>query len=462
MAQLRAPCVAGRFYPDDPAVLCQWVDEFTRQPPLQPLPLKAVIAPHAGYRFSGPIAGSVYAAIKPLAGQIRRVVLLGPAHRMGFAGIAVPSDDAFVTPLGPVPLDRAAIEAALEVPTAQPLDHPFDGEHCLEVQLPFLQRILGDFTLVPMLVGDARPDHVEAVLEKLWGGPETLVVISSDLSHYQDYETANRVDLDTTQTIEALQPNRLAGHFACGFLPISGLLRRAMALDLRATTLDVRNSGDTSGPKDRVVGYGAFGFEYAANARLAEPLRAQLLALAGRTLEHAARTGEALSLEPAQVPLPLRAVRRTFVTLEKAGQLRGCIGSLTAHAPLVQDVMQNTARAALQDPRFGPVRPEELESLDITISILSHSRPMSFASGADLLEQLRPEVDGLILRENGRQALFLPKVWHDLPEPAVFVGHLLAKAGLPHDHISPDLEAFRFTAETFGTGPDAGAACARA
>lgn len=453
MATVRAPAVAGMFYPSDPAVLEHMVTRFTEAEPALARPYKAIIAPHAGYPYSGPIAGTVYAAVRHLAPRIRRVVLLGPAHRLGFGGIAAPSEDALATPLGVVPVDREAIASVLDIPGVQVLDAAFAGEHSLEVHLPFLQHVFTDFTLVPLLVGGAAPSLVETVLERLWGGPETLIVISSDLSHYRPYDEARRVDIETSQAIEALQPGRLSGNLACGFLPISGLLRRAAALDLRATTLDLRTSGDTAGERTQVVGYGAYGFEEAATARLSDDHRRQLLDAARRGLVHAAATGEALTVDPAEYPLPLRALRGTFVTLTQAGQLRGCIGTILPTSPLVTDVVQNAFRAAMHDPRFGAITREEVGRTDISVSILSHPRPMAIRNTADLLSQLKPHVDGLILIDGPRQSLFLPKVWETLPDPAQFVAHLKQKGGMAPHHDSPSLQAYRFTTESFPDAP---------
>ena len=453
MATVRAPAVAGMFYPSDPAILGHMVQRFTETEFAVPRPYKAIIAPHAGYPYSGPVAGTVYASVRHLAPRIRRVVLLGPAHRHGFGGIAVPSEDGMATPLGVVPLDRAALASVLDIPGVDELPAAFAGEHSLEVHLPFLQHVFTDFILVPLLVGGAAPSLIETVLERLWGGPETLIVISSDLSHYRPYDEACRVDLETSQAIEALQPERLSGNLACGFLPISGLLRRAAALDLRVTTLDLRTSGDTAGERSQVVGYGAYGFEEAATAQLSDDHRRLLLDAARRGLVHAATTGEALAVGAADYPMPLRAMRATFVTLTQAGQLRGCIGSILPFQPLVTDVVQNAFRAAMQDPRFGAISRDEVDRTDISVSILSHPRPMAIENTADLIAQLRPGIDGLILIDGPHQSLFLPKVWEMLPDPALFVAHLKQKGGMSPTRDSPGLQAHRFTTETFPDAP---------
>jgi AmmeMemoRadiSam system protein B len=221
---------------------------------------KALVAPHAGYVYSGPIAGSAYAALAAARGEIRTVVLLGPAHRVALRGLGAPSAHAFETPLGSVAVDREALARVAGLPQVVTSDAAHALEHSLEVQLPFLQELLGDFSLVPLVVGDATPQEVAEVLELLWGGPETLVVVSSDLSHYHDFETARRMDAAASRAIEALDPDSLGPEQACGRIPVQGLLLVARRRGLRARALDVRNSGDTAGPRDAVVGYGAYAF----------------------------------------------------------------------------------------------------------------------------------------------------------------------------------------------------------
>jgi AmmeMemoRadiSam system protein B len=254
--------VAGLFYPSDRRELEQSVRGYlgTADRGEHEAPPKALIAPHAGYVYSGPIAASAYARLEPVAERIERVVLLGPAHRVFLRGLAAPRSAVFTTPLGDVPVDREAIELVLPLPQVRLDDAPHAPEHSLEVHLPFLQLVLGDFSLVPLAVGDASAEEVAEVLELLWGGPETLIVISSDLSHYYDYATARRLDAETTRAIEALRPEDLGAESACGRVAIGGLLVAARRHGLRAHTVDVRSSGDTAGPRDEVVGYGAYVF----------------------------------------------------------------------------------------------------------------------------------------------------------------------------------------------------------
>ncbi len=267
---IRPPAVAGTFYPDDGDALHTMVrkmlDDASRRKQSSSATMpKAIIAPHAGYIYSGPIAASVYALLEPFQDTIQRVVLLGPSHRVAFRGLATTSAEGYATPLGNIKIDQAAIALLSDLPQITQLDATHADEHSLEVQLPFLQAILQPgFTLIPLVVGDANPEEVVTVLERLWGGPETLIVISSDLSHFHDYETATARDLATSRAIEAFTPQKISGEDACGSRPLNGLLTIAKQKQLKIKTLDLRNSGDTAGPCDRVVGYGAYSLTEAA------------------------------------------------------------------------------------------------------------------------------------------------------------------------------------------------------
>jgi len=249
--KIRNPAVAGMFYPIDPVGLRQMVEGFLADIPAGDGPSpKAIIAPHAGYIYSGPIAASAYACLRPDA--IRRVVLLGPSHRVLLNGVAASSASAWRTPLGDVPV---------EAPPGFPvMDAAHAEEHSLEVQLPFLQVVLGDFTLIPLVVGRATKEEIAEILVSLWGGAETLIVISSDLRHYQDYETANQMDSVASQAIVNIDPRGLDDDSACGRVPIRGLLHLAKQKGMCAELVDLRNSGDTAGARDQVVGYGAYAF----------------------------------------------------------------------------------------------------------------------------------------------------------------------------------------------------------
>jgi AmmeMemoRadiSam system protein B len=261
MQSIRPAAVAGMFYPGNAAALTHDIDAMlaeaeARAPQLVP---KVLIAPHAGYIYSGPVAASAYALLKPIAHRIRRVVLLGPTHRVAVRGLALPGTGFFATPLGTVEVDQAAVRQIAALPQVVVSEIVHAQEHSLEVHLPFLQEVLPDFKLLPLAVGMASAEEVAEVLEALWGGEETLIVISSDLSHYLPYDAAKRLDSATAQAImQLLQP--VSHEQACGGTPVNGLLLAARRHGLTPHLLDLRNSGDTAGSKDRVVGYGAFAF----------------------------------------------------------------------------------------------------------------------------------------------------------------------------------------------------------
>jgi MEMO1 family protein len=261
MGATRQPAVAGTFYPAGAPQLRAQIEDLLRDAAPRQVTPKALIAPHAGYIYSGPIAATAYATLAPRAATIRRVVLLGPSHFVPFRGLALPEAQAFETPLGRVELDRDAFGLLRDVPGVMVLDAAHEREHSLEVQLPFLQVALKEFRLVPLAVGHSSPEQTAAVLEALWGGDETLIVISSDLSHYRSYQAAGLIDAETAGAIERLDGSPIDGEHACGCHPIRGLLHLARAKGLKVVPLDRRNSGDTAGDKSRVVGYGSWAFQ---------------------------------------------------------------------------------------------------------------------------------------------------------------------------------------------------------
>lgn len=264
-AHTRLPAVAGMFYPGDAATLKRDVAAYVGAGTAGLSVPKAIIAPHAGYVYSGAVAGSAYALLAPSSAAIRRVVLLGPTHRVAVRGMALPTCKAFATPLGSIPLDHDAFDLVADLPQVVVSDAAHAQEHSLEVQLPFLQTVLADFRLLPFAVGHVAPEAVAEVLDRLWGGDETLIVVSSDLSHYLPYAAACEIDGATAQRILAESPD-ISHEEACGATPVNGLLLAARRRGLHPRLVDLRNSGDTAGDRSRVVGYGAFVFEGADDA----------------------------------------------------------------------------------------------------------------------------------------------------------------------------------------------------
>lgn len=257
----RLPAVAGVFYPVNSLKLHQMLDAYLKDAKTDAKVPKAIIAPHAGYIYSGPVAATVYARLKQARDLINRVVIIGPSHRVAFTGLAVSRAETFTTPLGKIPVDQEAVAMIAQLPFVDYIEQAHTYEHSLEVHLPFLQETLNEFKIVPIVAGDASPEQVGQVIGALWGGEETLIVISSDLSHYHDYATARQLDQLTSELIENRQYEKLAFESACGKVPVCGLLKVARDKSLSIKTVDLRNSGDTAGDKSRVVGYGAYVIE---------------------------------------------------------------------------------------------------------------------------------------------------------------------------------------------------------
>ncbi len=264
-SRVRQPAVAGLFYPVDAVELGETVDALVAAGrgvigAGHEAPAKALIAPHAGLAYSGPTAGIAMAMLERDREHIERVVIVGPSHYVPVGGLAVSSASAFATPLGPVPVDTGLRDSLLELRQVGVDDRAHAREHSIEVLLPFLQRLLPGLRVLPLAVGEATPTEVAEVLDHVWGDDATRIVVSSDLSHYHDYFTARRRDRATCATIERLDAEALEPDDACGCRAVAGLLAAARARGFRAQTLDLRSSGDTAGPRDRVVGYGAWAF----------------------------------------------------------------------------------------------------------------------------------------------------------------------------------------------------------
>jgi MEMO1 family protein len=452
MSKIRFPEVAGAFYPASPdvalndlrAAFANTFDPEIRAP-------KFLVLPHAGWSYCLPVMAQGLRAIHALKARFKKVVLIGPAHRVAFKGVATTSVNGWKTPFGDTAVDVSTINTLIKAKKITVADHAFAREHSLEVILPALQQILGSFQLIPLLVGDATQADVDTVIESVWGGGETLIVVSSDLSHFMTGKDAYEVDTATRIAIETMKPKSITARDACGHRGLNAVLRAAERRDYRITALDVRHSGQFTGDNNRVVGYGAFVGEPSLAARIPPHDRQHLINTAIDALGMAAKTG---TMPQFNIPTALKphfaAMRASFVTIKLDGKLRGCIGSLIPHRSLILDVATNAVKAGFQDPRFKPMTADELARAKIEISILSNPAPMSFKSEADLIAQLRPDVDGLIMRDGQNSGLFLPSVWESLPKAQEFLTGLKRKASLPETHWSNTLTIQRFTAEKFG------------
>jgi len=456
---VRQPAVAGLFYPAQPDRLGKLLDKLLAEAkPAGIKGLRALVVPHAGYEFSGPTAAVAY---KQLAGLgFRTVLVMAPSHYAAFQGVCVSEASAYETPLGRMAVSTLADRLAGKTPfAARPSarvtrpgwsrqsslappengkDTPDTWEHSLEVQIPFLQRIDADIALVPMVFGNADPKAAAGVLAEHLDD-KTLLVASSDLSHFLPQEKANKLDTACIEAICRLDPDAIAEEQACGRLPIRTLIHVARQKGWKAKLLDYRTSGDTSGDRSAVVGYAAIALfdpsdgqtsQTTPSSGLTPQDRTYLLRLARKTVESAVRGREIERPETTGLGPALTGLTGCFVTLKREGRLRGCIGHIFPQEPLVHAVVGNAVRAALRDPRFPPVAPAELERIEIEVSVLTVPQPLEFRSPEELLAKLRPRVDGVVLQVGRSQSTYLPQVWEQIPDKETFLGELSLKAGL--------------------------------
>jgi hypothetical protein len=465
---VRRAVVAGQFYPAQPDELRQMLDEYLAQAAVPPLPgkLVALIAPHAGYIYSGKVAAYSYALLR--GRKIERVVVIAPSHFEAFPFNSVYNGDAYATPLGNIPVDKefaaklAKLSPLIQLSSRGHTATQQQGEHALEVELPFLQRVLGAFKLVPIVMGEQDYETERALgvaLAKMIKGTDTLIVASSDLSHYHPYEEAAKMDGETLKAIAewdylSLSRNLELRHWeACGGGPIVAAMMAAQRLGAnQAKILRYANTGDVTGDHSRVVGYGAVAIVQ-AESRAAEvdlfPLspkeKETLIQLAKKSVETAVRE-EKMYEPPAPEFAALQQERGVFVTLTKKGELRGCIGLITAEKPLYLAVRDAATFAALRDPRFSPVNPGELPELEYEISILTPFRRV-----LDVRE-IRVGRDGLLMIQGRNEGVFLPQVpteqgW----DRKTFLEELGRKAGLSRQAWQDEAtDIFAFSAVVFG------------
>ncbi|MCJ8298215.1 MAG: AmmeMemoRadiSam system protein B [Pseudomonadales bacterium] len=450
--KLKTAAVAGLFYPDDQQQLSSLVQQHLSSNPCYGPKPRALIVPHAGIIYSGSIAALAYNRVAPYLESYSRIILLGPSHRLGFDFLAALDADSWRTPMGDITLDRTFTDSLVASNTAvRYFNDGHQQEHCLEVQLPFLQLIArADIAIVPIVVGSAPAKDIQQVIAQLLADEDNLIIISSDLSHFHPYQQAIEIDRNTRAFIEDLQP-QIRSAQACGCHPLNGFLANAGALQLHCDFLGYCNSGDSGADKESVVGYGAFAFQ----ELFSSTQKQQMLQVARQSIICGLETQSAVT-EPLQQDY-LQELQACFVSLhindsdteDSERELRGCIGNLQARDSLGECINRNAFLAAFKDPRFAPLSQGELAKIEIEISVLTEPKQLAVASQQELLQLLRPGIDGLMIRHQKQQATFLPSVWEQLPEPQLFVSQLKAKAGFSPDYWPTDMQCFIYRAINF-------------
>ncbi|MBW2988305.1 AmmeMemoRadiSam system protein B, partial [Candidatus Woesearchaeota archaeon] len=424
---IRPPAVAGTWYPGTQQALENTVAGFLNSSRHKLTHLKALIVPHAGYRFSGIVAGQGYSVVPP---GFSKVVVIGLSHHYPFTGISIFNGTHYQTPLGLVKVSRDVWKLLSEDGVAYyPQAHK--NEHSIEIQLPFLQRVLGEFELVPILTSRTDPKWLASLVEGLID-ERTLVVVSTDLSHYKPYDTANMIDNNSIEAILELNITKFWKEGdACNKIGVLTIMQIAKDLGWKPVLISYKNSGDTYGDKARgVVGYASIAF---VKEGLTQDEQQFLLKFSRDTLESIYNKSVRVSVDESKLSPALKQKQGCFVTLNKHGMLRGCIGHILPQEELWKCVRDNTINAALYDRRFEPVTQEELGDIEIEISVLSVPQPLNYTNAEDLLSKLRPNIDGVVLQYNGRGATYLPQVWEQLPDKQVFLSKLCLKSGSPSD-----------------------------
>ncbi len=456
---IRLPVWSGKFYPATQSKLKQTIDTLTQKAKQTTVKipsnkeLKAIILPHAGYIYSGFTAA--HASYVLSGKQFNKVILIGPDHRVGFKNGAISNVKGYQTPLGFIRLHEDT-KILLKKTNLFQYIQPFDEvEHSLEVILPFLQYYLKEFELVPIVMG--RPYEITAIsdaIEPLLDS-NTLLVISSDLSHQLPYGKAITKDKETIDIILNYKPEELKKreNCACGKTPILILMEIARRRKWKPILLNYTNSGDTAGNHSSVVGYAAIA--YFSKTSLSQKQGQVLVKLAHKTimekLGKKIPSDKARQLSDALTDNCFKERRGTFVTLKIDGRLRGCIGSLTSNESILTGIRRNALNAAFRDPRFPPLTADEFEYVDIEISILAEPQPLEYTDYSDLLSKLRVNIDGVIIRKGRAGATFLPQVWKQLPEPDIFLSQLCAKAGLSaNSWKNTKLEVLTYQVQYFG------------
>lgn len=439
--KIKSASVAGKFYSDDKKELLSQINFFEKACRNDyPNTTRAVIVPHAGYVYSGKVA---YEGIKYLDKKIKNVFIIAPPHYISVKTIALSGYEAWETTLGEIELNKEIICELIENFGCEINDFAFEDEHSVEVQVPFVQTHLPNIKIIPILAGDK--DMVEKIISNYWNDKENGFIISSDLSHFHTFNEAEKIDSLTAEMIEANDVEKFDYSQACGAVGICALANFAKSKNYSLIRINMLNSGDVTAEKSRVVGYGSWMlFEGEKNKFIKEYFSKFVIDTCKKSIM---AKFENKIPDFKKIPAVFEENGACFVTLEKDDDLRGCIGSVIAHRALIDDLINNAQSSAFSDARFQPLKVDEFDDLCINVSLLSSPEKMSFEDEEDLLNEIRPNIDGIIIKDGIYQAVYLPSVWEQIPDKVDFLKSLKIKAGMPPNHFSATFEAYRYTTE---------------
>ena len=442
MTKVKEPAVANSFYSGDADILkCQLKSYEIDSLNNYTYKARAVIVPHAGLVYSGQLA---YEGISQLDKSIKTLFIFAPAHRVAFEGISLSTYDEWKTPLGNIQINQNINKELEQNFGAKFFDEAHREEHSIEIQIPVIQSVFNEIQIVPVLVGRETPQKVTDIIAQYYKNSDFGFIISSDLSHFLTDENACKIDAQTAQMIETGNIQGFRYEQACGAIGIYGLCEFANNMGYSLIRINMRNSSAVSSDKSRVVGYGCwFLYEGTKNKFIKEFYSDYVLKLCADVISS---RFDKKTIYTNHTPV-FDETGACFVTLKKNNNLRGCIGSIIAHQPLINDLTQHAQDAAFRDPRFMPVSQEEIKDLTIDVSLLSEPKPIKFTDEADLLNKIVPYKDGIIIKDGMYQAVYLPSVWEELPDKVMFLKSLKMKAGMSPDHFSKTFEAYRFETE---------------
>lgn len=452
---VRKTAVAGLFYPADTYQLDKDLDGYLEhvgsEKGTQP---QIIIVPHAGYQFSAGVAAAAYKRLQPYNNKIKNVFLLGPSHYSYVKGVAIPQTKIFNTPLGNVKVNESIIAELSNNKLFVFDENAHKKEHSIEVQIPFLQKVLKNFAIIPLAYGDASPQEIAEVIAPYIARSDSLLVVSADLSHYLNYDDAKKEDEKTAEKIQNAIP--LDSHNSCGATGINTAMILAKKQGLIPNLLDLANSGDTGTDKTSVVGYGAWSFEKQEESltgidlekrnlqNFAKHNKTELLDIVEKSLKEAVLYNKHYEHPRTDTNNVLFNKGASFVTLKLNGKLRGCIGSLTPERAIAIDLAENAHSAAMHDTRFKPLSKDELQKIDFSISLLTDFEKIEYTSYDDLLDKIKPGEDGILINDGERKGIFLPSVWDLIPNKDDFITQLKIKAGLSPSYWSDEMKIFKF------------------